>query len=37
MLKDYFADMHIHVGRDMYDQPVKITGSKNLILTRVLQ
>lgn len=37
MLKNYFADMHIHIGRDMYDQPVKITGSKNLTLTHVLQ
>src|SRR5690625_6862134 len=37
MLRSYFADMHIHIGRDMYGQPVKITGSKNLTLTHVLQ
>lgn len=36
-LKRYFADMHIHIGRDIYDKPVKITGSKNLTLTNVLK
>ena len=35
-LNSYFADMHIHIGRDIYDQPVKITGSKKLTLTNVL-
>lgn len=37
MLKSYFADMHIHIGRDIYDQPVKITGSKKLTLTNILK
>lgn len=33
----YFADLHIHVGRDMYDKPVKITASKTLTVTNILQ
>jgi len=37
MLKHYFADLHIHIGRDMYGKPVKITGSKSLTLTNVLK
>lgn len=37
MLNAYFADMHIHVGRDMYDKPVKITGAKSLTLTNILK
>lgn len=36
MLPPFFADLHIHIGRDIYDKPVKITGSKNLTLTNVL-
>ncbi|MGJ9456883.1 endonuclease Q family protein [Oceanobacillus sp. CF4.6] len=28
--------MHIHIGRDIYDKPVKITASKNLTLTNIL-
>ncbi len=28
--------MHIHIGRDMYNKPVKITASKNLTLTNIL-
>src|SRR5690625_2713805 len=36
MLNNYFADMHIHIGRDIYNKPVKITASKNLTLTNVL-
>lgn len=36
MLQPYFADLHIHIGRDMYDKPVKITGSKSLTLTNIL-
>ncbi|UJL44774.1 TIGR00375 family protein [Virgibacillus sp. NKC19-16] len=35
--KTYFADMHIHIGRDMYDNPVKITGAKRLTLTNILK
>lgn len=36
MLHSYFADMHIHIGRDIYDGPVKITASKALTLTNIL-
>lgn len=35
-LTKYFADLHIHIGRDMYNKPVKITGSKTLTLTNIL-
>ncbi|WP_249871926.1 endonuclease Q family protein [Oceanobacillus saliphilus] len=35
-MNSYFADMHIHIGRDMYNKPVKITASKNLTLTNIL-
>jgi len=37
MLQNYFADMHIHIGRDIYNKPVKITASKNLTITNVLK
>lgn len=37
MLHAYFADMHIHIGRDIYGQPVKITASKTLTLTNILK
>lgn len=37
MLQDYFADMHIHIGRDIEDGPVKITASKNLTMTNILK
>ncbi|WP_047979985.1 endonuclease Q family protein [Ornithinibacillus contaminans] len=37
MLQDYFADMHIHIGRDIFDKPVKITASKNLTITTILK
>src|SRR5690625_204718 len=37
MMKNYFADLHIHIGRDMYDKPVKITASKTLTLTNILK
>ncbi|SES81962.1 TIGR00375 family protein [Oceanobacillus limi] len=37
MLNPYFADMHIHIGRDMYGKAVKITGSKSLTLTNILK
>lgn len=35
-MKAYFADLHIHIGRDMYNKPVKITGAKSLTLTNIL-
>src|SRR5699024_128622 len=37
MLNNYFVDLHIHIGRDIYDKPVKITASKTLTLTNVLK
>src|SRR5690625_2656483 len=36
MLNNYFTDMHIHIGRDKYSNPVKITASKQLTLTNIL-
>jgi uncharacterized protein (TIGR00375 family) len=35
-LSSYFADFHIHIGRDHQARPVKITGAKSLTLTNVL-
>src|SRR5690625_289896 len=37
MLKHYYADLHIHIGSDEEKRPVKITGSKSLTLSRILQ
>lgn len=37
MISTYFADLHIHIGRDIYDQPVKITASNRLTLTNILE
>lgn len=37
MLTSYFADLHIHVGQDMYGGPVKIAASKHLTLTNILK
>ena len=37
MLSNYFADLHIHVGRDMYGEPVKIAASNQLTLTNILK
>lgn len=37
MLTNYFADLHIHIGRDMYDDPVKIAASNQLTLTNILK
>lgn len=37
MLNAFFADLHIHIGRDMYHRPVKITGSKTLTLSNILE
>ena len=36
MLKTFYADLHIHIGRDHKNKPVKITGSKNLTITNIL-
>ena len=37
MLKDYYADLHIHIGRTASGRAVKITGSKTLTLPRILE
>lgn len=37
MLKQYYGDFHIHIGRDQFNRPVKITGAKSLTLTNILQ
>ncbi|WP_174613664.1 endonuclease Q family protein [Virgibacillus ihumii] len=37
MLNSFFTDLHIHIGRDMYNKPVKITGAKTLTLTNILK
>lgn len=37
MVQSFYADMHIHIGRDIYDKPVKITASKTLTLTNILK
>lgn len=36
MLANYYADMHIHIGRDKYNRPVKITASKTLTIKNIL-
>jgi len=36
-MKRMFADLHIHIGRTKNGRAVKITGSKNLTLTNILQ
>ncbi|GGM22336.1 hypothetical protein GCM10011351_05290 [Paraliobacillus quinghaiensis] len=35
-LKSIYADLHIHIGRDQNNRPVKITGAKSLTLTNIL-
>ena len=37
MLKEIFADLHIHIGRTEKGRAVKITGSKNLTLKNILE
>ncbi|RST73726.1 TIGR00375 family protein [Siminovitchia acidinfaciens] len=36
-MKQYFVDMHIHIGRTFTGKPVKITAAKSLTLTNILQ
>ncbi|WP_226034616.1 endonuclease Q family protein [Aquibacillus saliphilus] len=36
-LASFFVDLHVHIGRDMFNKPVKITGSKTLTLTNILK
>ena len=37
MLKEYFADLHIHIGRTEADEPVKITASRNLTFYNIAE
>lgn len=36
-MNTFFADLHIHIGRNKFGKPVKITGSKSLTITNVLK
>lgn len=36
-MNDFYADLHIHIGRTKSGRPVKITGSKLLTLQNILQ
>lgn len=37
MFHKYYADMHIHIGRDKHNNPVKITASNKLTMTNILK
>lgn len=36
-MQDFFADLHIHIGRTHTGKPVKITAAKSLTLTAILE
>lgn len=36
-MNTYFMDLHIHIGRTMYGDPVKITASDQLTLTNIME
>jgi len=36
VLSEFYADLHIHIGRTWKGKPVKITGSKSLTLENIL-
>lgn len=36
-MKGFYTDLHIHIGRTASGKPVKITGSKTLTLSAILQ
>lgn len=36
-MKDYFADLHIHIGRTFTGKPVKITASKTLTFFNIIK
>lgn len=36
-MKEFYADLHIHIGRTAKGRAVKITGSKTLTLARILE
>lgn len=35
-MNKFYVDLHIHIGRNKYNKPVKITASKNFTLTNLL-
>src|SRR5690606_22141317 len=35
-MMEFYADLHIHIGRTASGKPVKITGSKTLTLANIL-
>ncbi|WP_018931628.1 endonuclease Q family protein [Gracilibacillus lacisalsi] len=37
MLKEFFTDLHIHIGRNLKGKPVKITASQHLTLMNIMQ
>lgn len=37
MLKEYFADLHIHIGRTEAGEPVKISASRNLTFYNIAE
>ncbi len=37
MMQNLYADLHIHIGRTLSGRAVKITGSKSLTLTKILE
>lgn len=36
-MNEYFADLHIHIGRTASGKPVKITGAKSLTLQNIIR
>ncbi len=36
-MDEFFADFHIHIGRTKSGKPVKITASRDLTLTNILE
>ncbi|WP_232696228.1 endonuclease Q family protein [Brevibacillus daliensis] len=36
-MRDFFADLHIHIGGTMSKKPVKITASHTMTLTKILE
>ncbi|MFS0863467.1 endonuclease Q family protein [Fredinandcohnia sp. 179-A 10B2 NHS] len=36
-MKDFYVDLHIHIGRTNSGKPVKITGAKTLTIENILQ
>lgn len=37
MMQEFYADLHIHIGRTFNGRAVKITGSKTLTLANILE